>query len=112
MIKGAQRIQKRHECNEIRCYGWQGKRKMQNMWKKMHAKGSELIERCQDAIEPTSMDWEAVEKLSRRQKLSRWIEKLSKSYQDCNKEKLKNLDRSPSYWEGVKIAIKGRWKAR
>ena len=50
-----------HECNETRCYGWQDKRKMQNMWKTMHARGSRSIERCWDAIEPTSMDREAIE---------------------------------------------------
>ena len=31
---------KKHECNEKRCYGWQDKRKMQNMWKTMHVRWS------------------------------------------------------------------------
>ena len=31
---------------------------------------------------PTSMDRESVEDLSSRQKVSRWIENLSRSYQD------------------------------
>ena len=56
---------KMHECNEIRCYGWQDKRKMQSMWKTMLVRGSQSIERCRNAIEPTSMDREAVKKLSR-----------------------------------------------
>ena len=41
------------------------------------------------AIEPTSMDRESVEDLSAKQKVSRWIEKLSRSYRD---EILKNFD--------------------
>ena len=32
------------ECNETRCYGWQDNRRMQNMWKTMHARGSRQIE--------------------------------------------------------------------
>ena len=31
-----------------------------------------------------------IEHLSSRQKLSRWIENLSRSYQDCDKKKLKS----------------------
>ena len=37
-----------------------------------------------------SMDRGATEHLSRRQKLSRWIEELSRSYRDCDKKKLKS----------------------
>ena len=71
-----------HECNETRCYGWQDKRKMQNMWKTMHARGSRSIERCRDAIEPTSMDREAIED-----------------------PKTFSID-PPSCWESVEIAIR------
>ena len=35
----------------------------------------------------------AVEKLSRRQELSRSIHRVSKSYRECDKKKLKKLDR-------------------
>ena len=40
--------------------------------------------RCRESIEkkPTLMDWETVEDLSARKKVSRWIEKLLRSYQD------------------------------
>ena len=38
-----------------------------------------------------SMDLGAIEHLSRRQKLSRWIEELLRGYQDCDKKKLKSL---------------------
>ena len=55
----------------------------------MHARGSRSIERCQKAIEQTSMDRTAIEQLSRRQKHSQWIEKLSRSYRDCDKDQLK-----------------------
>ena len=39
---------------------------------------------------PTSMDWLAIEHLSSRQKVSRWIENLSISYWECDNKKLKN----------------------
>ena len=77
-----------HECNETTCYAWQDKRNMQNMWKPMHARGSQSIERCRDAIEPTSMDREAIEDL----------EEISIDPPCCR--------------EAIKIAIRGRWKAR
>ena len=38
-----------------------------------------------------SMDRRVIKHLSRRQKLSRWIEELSRSYRDCDKKKLKSL---------------------
>ena len=58
----------------------------------MHVRVSRSIKRCRESIEkkPTSMDQEAIEYLSRRQKLSRWIEKLLRNYRDCNKKKLKS----------------------
>ena len=77
-----------HECNETRCYGWQDKRKMQNMWKTMHARGSRSIERCWDAIEPTSMDREAIEDPGTF-----------------------SID-PPSYRESVEIAIRNSLRAR
>ena len=55
----------------------------------MHARGSRSIERCRAANEKTSMDRTAIEQLSRRQKHSQWIEKLSRSYRDCDKDQLK-----------------------
>ena len=61
---------------------------MQNMWKTMHARGSQSIERCQDTIEPTSMDREAIEDL----------EEISIDPPCCR--------------EAIEIAIRGRWKAR
>ena len=79
---------KMHECNETRCYGWQDKRKMQSMWKTMLVRGSQSIERCRNAIEPTSMDWEAIE--------------------DPGTFSIN----PPSYWEGVEIAIKNSIRAR
>ena len=50
----------------------------------MHTKGSRQWRSCQVAIEqkPTSMDREAVDDLSSRQKVSRWIKNLSRSYRD------------------------------
>ena len=77
-----------HECNETRCYGWQDKRKMQSMWKTMLVRGSQSIERCRNAIEPTSMDREAIE--------------------DPGTFSIN----PPSYWEGVEIAIKNSIRAR
>ena len=38
----------------------------------------------------SSMDRRAIKQLSRRQKLSRWIEVLSRSCWDCNKKKMKS----------------------
>ena len=49
----------------------------------MHAKVSRLIE-------------EAIEKQSRGQNVSRWIEVAIESYQECDKKKLKGLDRQSS----------------
>ena len=40
-----------------------------------------------------SIDPLAVEKLSRRQELSQSIHRVSTSYRDCDKKKLKKLDR-------------------
>ena len=73
-----------HECNETRCYGWQDKREMQNMWKTIHARGSRQIEKLSAAIEqkPTWMDRTAIEHLSSRQKVSWWIENLSSCYRE------------------------------
>ena len=81
-----------HECNETRCYGWQDNKKMQNIWKTMHARKSRWIERCRDAIEqkPTSMDRPAIEHLLSKQKVSWWIEELLRSNRDCDKKKLKS----------------------
>ena len=44
----------------------------------------DILRSCRATIEqkPTSMDRESVEDLSSRQKVSRWIENLSRSYQD------------------------------
>ena len=55
----------------------------------MHTRVSRSIKRCRESIEkkPTSMDQKSIKHLSRRRKLSRWIENLSKSYQDCDKKK-------------------------
>ena len=63
---------------EARCYGHKNKRKMQNMWKTMHVRGSRLIERCRKAIEQTSMDRIAISKISRGQELSQLIHQLSR----------------------------------
>ena len=46
-----------------------------------------------------SMDREAIEHLLSIQRVSRWIKQLSRSYQECDKKKLKWLDRQPSYQE-------------
>ena len=61
---------------------------------------------CLLAIEPTIEDltrgflnkeaqWieVAIEQLLRRQKVSRWIELAIKSYRECDKKRLKGLDR-------------------
>ena len=57
----------------------------------MHARGSRLIERCQDAIKPTSIDRPAIEHLSRGQKVARLIDLAIKRCRDCDKEnQLKN----------------------
>ena len=71
----------------------QRKKKCETKKNEMHVRVSRSIKRCRESIEkkPTSMDQEAIEYLSRRQKLSRWIEKLLRSYRDCNKKKLKCL---------------------
>ena len=53
----------------------------------MHARGSRSIERCRDAIEPTSMDQEAIEDLGTF-----------------------SID-PPSYREGVEIAIRNNLRA-
>ena len=45
--------------------------------------------RCQNR---SSIDPPVVEKLSRRQKLSRSINQVSTSYRDCDMKKLKKLD--------------------
>ena len=94
-IEGTGRIRNHRPTRKrkTRCYGHKDKRNMQTMWKTMHAWGSRWIQRCREAIKQTSMDRIAIEKLSRRQKLFRSIEKLLRSYRDCNKEKLKNLNR-------------------
>ena len=51
----------------------------------------QLLSRCpeESTAKKGSMDRGAIEQLSRRQKLSQWIEELSRSYRDCNKKKLK-----------------------
>ena len=53
---------------------------------------------CRATIEqkPTSMDRTAIKHLSRRQKVPRWIENLSRSYRYCDKESTKRLDRQPT----------------
>ena len=43
-----------------------------------------------------SMDREGIENLLGIQKLSRWIKQLLRSYRECDKKKLKGLDRQPS----------------
>ena len=77
-----------HECNETSCYGWQDNRKMQNMWKIIHARRS-------------STDQEAIELLLSRNQ-HRWIENLSKIYRLDRKF----LDGSRSYREELQIS---RW---
>ena len=61
-----------HECNEQRCYGWQDNRKMQNMWKTMHARGSQQIEKLSRMCQPdikfldgSRSGWKAIETKSR-----------------------------------------------
>ena len=52
--------------------------------------------KCQEAIkeaETFSIDPPGVEMLSRMQKHSRLIHQVSRCYRDCDKKKLKNLDR-------------------
>ena len=46
----------------------------------------------------SSVDLPGVEKLSRRQELSRSIHQVSRSCQECNKKKLKKLDKQ----QGIK----------
>ena len=46
---------------ETICYGHKDKRKIQNMWKTMHARGSRSIEKCREAIKQISMDRTAIE---------------------------------------------------
>ena len=53
------------------------------------------IERCQDAIEHTSMDRTAIEKLSRRQELSRLIHLVIDRCRDCDKKQLKSSTDKP-----------------
>ena len=68
----------------------------------------EAIQRCPQQ-KKSSMDRGAIEQLSRRQKLSQWIEDLSRSYQDCDKKKLKSSIDSlsvKSYREAIEIAIR------
>ena len=55
----------------------------------MHARGSRSIERCQDAIKPTSIDRPAIEHLSRGQELSRSIHLAIEKCRDCDKNQLK-----------------------
>ena len=42
---------------------------------------------------------QAVEKLSSKQKVSRWNEVAIEGYRECDKKQPKGLDRWPSYWE-------------
>ena len=80
---------------ETRCYGHKDKRKMQNMWKTMHARGSRSIERCREAIEQTSMDRTVIEKLSRGQELSRSIHLAIEKCRDCDEKQLKSSTDKP-----------------
>ena len=50
---------------------------------------------CRAVIEykPTFMDQTAIKHRSSRQKVSRWIKNLLRSYRECNKKKIKWLDR-------------------
>ena len=76
-----------HECNETRYYGWQDNRKMQNMWKIMHARRSWQIEkllRCYRAkanLDGSRIYWGSIEKRERRLYRKRicqgFVEKLS-----------------------------------
>ena len=55
------------------------------------------------------MDRGAIEHLLRRQKLSRWIEELPRSYQDCDKKKPKSSINKPGVERcrgAVEITIK------
>ena len=54
----------------------------------------------------SSMDRRAIKQLSRRQKLSRWIEELLRSCRDCNKKKLKSSIDKP----GVEELLRLLWK--
>ena len=66
---------------ETRCYRQKGK-KIQNKEKKMKCMQGYLdwSRRCRESIgkKPTLMDQESVENLSTRQKVSWWVEKLSR----------------------------------
>ena len=42
---------KMHECNETRCYGWQDKRKMQNMSKNFMQEDLDRSRSCRATIE-------------------------------------------------------------
>ena len=52
----------------------------------------QLLSKCLEVFttKRSSMDQETIEKLLRRQKLSRWIEVLLRSCRDCDKKKLKS----------------------
>ena len=96
-----------NECNETGCYEWQDKRNMQNMWKPMHARGSQQIEKLSSSyraeanlhgsnnyqasieqIESVSMDRESVEKLSRQSPKSLMDWDCVNFYRDKKKEGL------------------------
>ena len=98
-----------HEYNETRCYGWQDNRKMQNMWKVMHAIESRQIEKllscylaeanldgsriCLGSIGLTKsflMDLESIEKLSRQSPES-LMDRVCVNF--CQDKKKKGLNR-------------------
>ena len=55
----------------------------------------------------SSIDPPAVEKLSRRQELSRSIHQVSRSYLDCDKKKLQKFDRQQGIEEVSSQLLKG-----
>ena len=69
-----------HECNKTRCYGWEDKREMQNMWKQCMQEDLDRSRSCRVAIYRSQPRW--IENLSAWQKVSWLIENLSRSYRD------------------------------
>ena len=102
-----------HECNETRCYGWQDNRKMQNMWKTMHARGSWQIEK------PLSGYWAGREHIKLPLYIEIYVENLSRSYPEISmdRESVENvssrqraqkfglMDR-PSCWDAIEVKFR------
>ena len=79
--------------------------------KKNETRVSQSIKRCREYIrkKPTSMDWETIEHLSRRQELSRSIHLAIERCWDCDKNQLKSSTNKPGvkrYQGSIEVALK------